>query len=162
MCHQCNPCFTHWGDFLATTHRSAQARLTMATNRAPLVLRILPSRTARLTRLNSSKIMPFGTVAARCRQYPSLSAPVEGRGEFGPATSGLRARSSSAERAPTTYLESRRPPFGGPRDACLVTSSRAWSGRRGSNPRQPAWKAGALPLSYSRPLAARHTPPLRE
>src|ERR1700694_5620111 len=26
----------------------------------------------------------------------------------------------------------------------------AWSGRRGSNPRQPAWKAGTLPLSYSR------------
>src|SRR5690242_13480702 len=24
------------------------------------------------------------------------------------------------------------------------------SGRRGSNPRQPAWKAGTLPLSYSR------------
>src|SRR5207302_7687179 len=29
---------------------------------------------------------------------------------------------------------------------------RAWSGRRGSNPRQPAWKAGTLPLSYSRVL----------
>jgi hypothetical protein len=28
----------------------------------------------------------------------------------------------------------------------------AWSGRRGSNPRQPAWKAGTLPLSYSRIL----------
>ncbi len=26
------------------------------------------------------------------------------------------------------------------------------SGRRGSNPRQPAWKAGTLPLSYSRML----------
>src|ERR1051326_2063845 len=25
-----------------------------------------------------------------------------------------------------------------------------WSGRRGSKPRQPAWKAGSLPLSYSR------------
>ena len=25
-----------------------------------------------------------------------------------------------------------------------------WSGRRDSNPRQPAWKAGTLPLSYSR------------
>ncbi len=25
-----------------------------------------------------------------------------------------------------------------------------WSGRWDSNPRQPAWKAGALPLSYSR------------
>src|SRR5207248_4770539 len=28
-----------------------------------------------------------------------------------------------------------------------------WSGRRGSNPRQPAWKAGTLPLSYSRTLS---------
>src|SRR5262245_11273819 len=26
-----------------------------------------------------------------------------------------------------------------------------WSGKRDSNPRPPAWKAGALPLSYSRP-----------
>jgi hypothetical protein len=26
----------------------------------------------------------------------------------------------------------------------------SWSGRRGSNPRQPAWEAGTLPLSYSR------------
>ena len=25
-----------------------------------------------------------------------------------------------------------------------------WSGKRDSDPRQPAWKAGALPLSYSR------------
>src|SRR3990170_2988079 len=25
-----------------------------------------------------------------------------------------------------------------------------WSGKRDSNPRPPAWKAGALPLSYSR------------
>ncbi len=29
------------------------------------------------------------------------------------------------------------------------------SGRRGSNPRQPAWKAGTLPLSYSRLLKYR-------
>ena len=26
----------------------------------------------------------------------------------------------------------------------------SWSGRRDSNPRHPAWKAGTLPLSYSR------------
>src|SRR6266700_1014090 len=26
-----------------------------------------------------------------------------------------------------------------------------WSGRRGSNPRRPAWEAGILPLNYSRP-----------
>src|SRR5262245_59614149 len=29
--------------------------------------------------------------------------------------------------------------------------ARLWSGKRDSNPRPPAWKAGALPLSYSRP-----------
>jgi hypothetical protein len=28
----------------------------------------------------------------------------------------------------------------------------SWSGRRDSNPRHPAWKAGTLPLSYSRKL----------
>ena len=27
-----------------------------------------------------------------------------------------------------------------------------WSGRRDSNPRHPAWKAGTLPLSYSREI----------
>ena len=27
-----------------------------------------------------------------------------------------------------------------------------WSGRRGSNPRRPAWEAGILPLNYSRAL----------
>src|SRR6266571_6607517 len=26
----------------------------------------------------------------------------------------------------------------------------AWSGRRGSNPRQPAWKAGTLPVMFTR------------
>src|SRR5262245_12952749 len=31
-----------------------------------------------------------------------------------------------------------------------------WSGKRDSNPRPPAWKAGALPLSYSRPPPGRH------
>jgi hypothetical protein len=41
-----------------------------------------------------------------------------------------------------TCLQSRRPPFGGPRDACVVTSRGRWSGRRESNPRQPAWEAG--------------------
>ena len=27
---------------------------------------------------------------------------------------------------------------------------KGWSGRRGSNPRRPAWEAGILPLNYSR------------
>jgi hypothetical protein len=34
-----------------------------------------------------------------------------------------------------------------------------WSGRRGSNPRQPAWKAGTLPLSYSRRVGVRGLEP---
>ena len=37
-------------------------------------------------------------------------------------------------------------------------SGRVWSGRRDSNPRHPAWKARALPLSYSR---SRHCRTLR-
>src|SRR6266498_2165345 len=37
----------------------------------------------------------------------------------------------------------------------LVSRGRksGWSGKRDSNPRPPAWKAGALPLSYSREYA---------
>ncbi len=31
-------------------------------------------------------------------------------------------------------------------------SFKRWSGRRGSNPRRPAWEAGILPLNYSRIL----------
>jgi hypothetical protein len=33
---------------------------------------------------------------------------------------------------------------------CCAERTGKWSGRRGSNSRHPAWKAGALPLSYSR------------
>ena len=36
------------------------------------------------------------------------------------------------------------------RRAFRRVNCRGKSGRRGSNPRQPAWKAGTLPLSYSR------------
>ena len=35
---------------------------------------------------------------------------------------------------------------------------RTWSGKRDSNPRPPAWKAGALPLSYSRPCCFHRDP----
>src|SRR5215470_10185245 len=44
----------------------------------------------------------------------------------------------------------------GSRSSFVLSSHRArdagseWSGKRDSNPRPPAWKAGALPLSYSR------------
>src|SRR5579859_2822685 len=41
----------------------------------------------------------------------------------------------------------------GPRGIRCVTNLRKiWSGRRGSNPRRPAWEAGILPLNYSRSL----------
>ena len=33
-----------------------------------------------------------------------------------------------------------------------------WSGKRDLNPRPPAWKAGALPLSYSRIIQQRPSP----
>ena len=32
----------------------------------------------------------------------------------------------------------------------IPKSLKRWSGRRGSNPRRPAWEAGILPLNYSR------------
>src|SRR5262249_5095742 len=35
--------------------------------------------------------------------------------------------------------------------------SSIWSGKRDSNPRPPAWKAGALPLRYSRPSESRRS-----
>ena len=38
-----------------------------------------------------------------------------------------------------------------------IRHGRGWSGKRDSNPRPPAWKAGALPLSYSR-LPSRRAP----
>ena len=37
------------------------------------------------------------------------------------------------------------------RGACKLL--KRWSGRRGSNPRRPAWEAGILPLNYSRTSA---------
>src|SRR5215467_38225 len=40
---------------------------------------------------------------------------------------------------------------GGVRGGRSSLRSNIWSGKRDSNPRPPAWKAGALPLSYSRP-----------
>ena len=50
---------------------------------------------------------------------------------------------------------SRRPSFAPPelrrgRLQSRARFARDWSGRRGSNPQRPAWKAGALPLSYAR------------
>ena len=40
------------------------------------------------------------------------------------------------------------------RKATFPPRPRRWSGGRDLNPRQPAWKAGALPLSYPRPVDA--------
>src|SRR5205809_6178808 len=45
----------------------------------------------------------------------------------------------------------RAPRSGHPRLEPHADAPIQWSGKRDSNPRPPAWKAGALPLSYSRP-----------
>jgi hypothetical protein len=37
-----------------------------------------------------------------------------------------------------------------PSEGGAQLQQKRWSGKRDSDPRQPAWKAGALPLSYSR------------
>jgi hypothetical protein len=42
-------------------------------------------------------------------------------------------------------------------DATSLLSRTFKSGRRGSNPRRPAWEASTLPLSYSRNLEASYT-----
>ena len=42
-------------------------------------------------------------------------------------------------------------PYMGPECRASCHNVDPWSGKRDSNPRPPAWKAGALPLSYSRP-----------
>ena len=68
------------------TPRSAQARLTMATNRAPLDFRIFPSWTARFTRLRASKMMFLGTLDAN-------------RVHLSPPHSYQRAKASSPQRA---------------------------------------------------------------
>ncbi len=59
---------------------------------------------------------------------------------YGWTTSALEFGRPSACPRLCTCLKSRRPPFGGPRRACVVTASSEWSGKRDSNPRQPAWK----------------------
>ena len=48
---------------------------------------------------------------------------------------GSEMVSQRTKRAPIACLESRRPPVGGPRLACVVTSNGRWGGRRESNPR---------------------------
>ena len=109
----CQRCAAAKGKALARasdTPRSAQARLMMATNSAPGVFRILFSRTALRTRLSASKMVSFGTVAARrgcvragvpgrtrtcnLRIRSPLLCPVELRGPA-PKTLYLSARSVS-------------------------------------------------------------------
>src|SRR5712692_565399 len=41
-------------------------------------------------------------------------------------------------------------PIGANRLCSACKLLKRWSGRRGSNPRRPAWEAGILPLNYSR------------
>src|SRR5262245_457086 len=63
-----------------------------------------------------------------------------------------RRRSSVQNWSPCPGLNRRPRPYQG---RALPTELHGqvepWSGKRDSNPRPPAWKAGALPLSYSRP-----------
>src|SRR5262249_30654790 len=61
----------------------------------------------------------------------------------------LRASRSGHPECPPG--QPRAPRSGHPRLEPHADSSLQWSGKRDSNPRPPAWKAGALPLSYSRP-----------
>jgi hypothetical protein len=55
-------------------------------------------------------------------------APVEGRVGFEPTTPGLKVRDPFDEPGPTTCLKSRRPPFGGPHVASVVTSDGGGAG----------------------------------
>jgi hypothetical protein len=71
------------------------------------------------------------TETARCNQI----GPMDVRASTGPAPRGDVERNCRA--------------------VVRVTAAKLlklWSGRRGSNPRRPAWEAGILPLNYSRPL----------
>jgi integrase len=54
-------------------------------------------------------------------------------------------------RKPSSYWNRRLARLNGATWSCCNLLKR-WSGRRGSNPRRPAWEAGILPLNYSRSL----------
>src|SRR6267378_4276630 len=67
-------------------------------------------------------------------------------------TSRWRSRLRDSRWSPCPGLNRRPRPYQG---RALPTelhgrTDKVWSGKRDSNPRPPAWKAGALPLSYSR------------
>src|SRR5437870_1417968 len=88
------------------------------------------------------------------------------RGQWSPCP-GLNRRPRPYQgRALPTELHGRGQSSWGPRNGPQTPDVRrprqsrglldiAWSGKRDSNPRPPAWKAGALPLSYSRPCKGR-------
>src|SRR6266550_1235874 len=66
-------------------------------------------------------------------------------------TSRWRSRLRDSRWSPCPGLNRRPRPYQG---RALPTelhgrSDKVWSGKRDSNPRPPAWKAGALPLSYA-------------
>jgi len=75
----------------------------------------------------------------------SLRDALQDRAGFEPTTPGAEVGSSCESRAQMPCLKGTRLPSDGPRLACVVTSSPTWSGRRGSNPRQPAWKEEGHP-----------------
>src|SRR5215475_10505599 len=104
---------------------------------------IVPMFTCGFDRSNFALAMPLS---------PSSSAVRPTFGEWSPCP-GLNRRPRPYQgRALPTELHG---PLSCLDDPCLSTPRperlwSEWSGKRDSNPRPPAWKAGALPLSYSR------------
>jgi hypothetical protein len=92
--------------------------------------------------------------AAVSQQLPHMTVKRDGR------LQGNRNRRSIDERDALAKTQpGRNQAEKAPRDKRCVRSGRprvfgyawkGWSGRRGSNPRRPAWEAGILPLNYSR------------
>ena len=68
---------------------------------------------------------------------------------------GARYFSSTSAKAPVQAAQCRGPYYQTNRSRQSIWI--VWSGRRGSNPRPSAWKADALPLSYSRTNKTRNT-----
>src|SRR5436309_13769937 len=98
----------------------------------------------------------------RPRPYQGRALPTElhGHTRYRYVARRSLARSACAEcpqaeprASPTECPQAQSPASrsGHPRLERHAHSSIQWSGKRDSNPRPPAWKAGALPLSYSRP-----------
>src|SRR5689334_6318131 len=80
--------------------------------------------------------------AARAAKHTPDTAPII-------ETSHLRAFTSGIVRWPPAHHAGITS-----RPSAVIIFLEDWSGRRGSNPRHPAWEAGVLPLNYSRSSTA--------